>query len=41
MLEIGVFETYDMLYFDLEIYSSAPTKDMGRRDDRRSKIRVN
>jgi len=31
VLEIGVFETYDMLYFDLEIYSSAPIKDMGRR----------
>jgi hypothetical protein len=31
VLEIGVFETYDMLYLGLDIYSSAPIKDMGRR----------
>ena len=30
-----------MLYFGLEMYSSAPIKDMGRRDARRLTSRVN
>jgi hypothetical protein len=38
---MAVFETCNMLYFDLDMYSSAPIKDMGRRDDRRLTIRVN
>jgi len=29
--EVPAFETCNMLYFDLEMYSSAPIEDMGRR----------
>jgi hypothetical protein len=39
--EVPAFETCNMLYFDLEMYSSAPINDMGRRDARRLTSRVN
>jgi hypothetical protein len=38
--EMAGFETCNMLCFALDMYSSAPIKDMGRRDDRRLTIRV-
>jgi hypothetical protein len=37
----AAFETYNILYFDLDMYSSAPIKDMGRRGRPAVTSRVN
>jgi hypothetical protein len=39
--EVPAFETRNMLYFDLEMYSSAPIKHMGRRGRSAVDVRVN